>query len=99
MASSYRLTCLKIEGNNLLKYGGRGQLFACFCLGDGVRMDLKVTGGIIRTTQYRFMKQKSSPPPKLTSIFRQKIKNFISAIVWRKKKAEMATASDVEILA
>ena len=99
MARFYRLTSLKIEGNNLLKYGGRGQLFACFCLGAGVQMDLKVTEGIIRTTQYKFMKKNPPPPQNIDFDFQPKIKNFLSAIVWRKKMAEMATASDVHILA
>ena len=47
MARSYRLTCLQTEVNNK---AFRGQLFAHFCLGAGVRMGLKLSEGIIRTT-------------------------------------------------
>ena len=59
-------------------------------------MDLKVTEGIIRTTQYRFMKKN---PKKIHLDFQPKIKNFHKAIVWGKKMAETTTAGDVQILA
>ena len=61
-------------------------------------MDLKVTEGIIRTTQYRFIKKKFK---KYRLRFSAKNQKFHKAIVglWRKKRAETATSSDVEILA
>ena len=59
-------------------------------------MDLKVTEGIIRTTQYRFMKKN---PKNIDLDFQPKIKNFIRLQYGEKKWAETVMASDVEILA
>ena len=48
MACSHRLTCLKIELNNFIKIRvADGQLFAHFCLGASVWMNLKLSEGII----------------------------------------------------
>ena len=50
MARSHHQTCLQTEVNNLLNKAFPGQLFDHFCLGAGIRMGLKLSEGIIRTT-------------------------------------------------
>ena len=59
-------------------------------------MDLKLSEGNIRTTQYRFMSKNSK---NLDSDFERKIQKIPKGIVWLKKLAETATASAVEMLA
>ena len=60
-------------------------------------MGLKLSEGIIQTTQYRFMLKN---PKNLDFGFQRKIQNFLRVyIVWPKKMAETATVSDVQILA
>ena len=59
-------------------------------------MDLKVTEGIIRTTQYRFMKKNF----KKIDQFAAKNRKFPKAIQYgEKKEPKTATAGDVQILA
>ena len=71
MTRSHRLTCLQTEVSNK---AFRGQLLAHFCLGAGVRMCLKLSEGIIRTTYDRF---RSKNPKNLDFDFQREIKNFL----------------------
>ena len=64
MATSYHLTSLKTEGNNLLENKlPLAQISTHFRLWSGIRMGLKLTEVTIRTTYYRFMGKKI--PPKI----------------------------------
>ena len=59
-------------------------------------MDLKLSEGIIRTTYWKFMAKNYKI---LDFDFQRKIQKFLRVQYGRKKMAETATASKVQILA